>query len=104
MFDSLFAVGSIRFFITGSDISFLLGGGCDITKERVELIVDGRAVRSATGRCKETMLRHHWNVDEFKTKAAQLRLVDQSSTGWGHINFDDFRGDIAFCKGTYRAM
>ena len=68
---------------------------------RVELVVDEIIVRSATGKCSETMTRQQWNVSEFVNKTARLRLVDQSSQHWGHINFDDFRGDIAFCKGIY---
>ena len=28
-------------------------------------------------------------------KTAQVKLIDSSSGGWGHINFDDLRGDIS---------
>jgi hypothetical protein len=70
-------------------ISFLIGGGCDINTVRAELIVDGVAVRKSTGKCTETMAREEWNVSEFIGKKAVIRLVDQASGGWGHINFDD---------------
>ena len=42
------------------------------------------------------MHRETWDVIEFYGQRAQVRLVDDSSSGWGHINFDDMKGDI-FC-------
>lgn len=49
---------------------------------------------TATGECSETMITKTWDVAAHKGKRAQVRLVDRSSAGWGHINFDDLRGDI----------
>ena len=51
-------------------------------------------VRRATGKCTETMSRESWDVHEYVGQLARLRLVDASSGGWGHINFDDMKGDI----------
>jgi TonB family protein len=82
---------SQAFTIQKATISFLIGGGCDIDTERVELLVDGQVVRRATGKCTETMERARWSVSEFIGKEAQIRLVDASSGGWGHMNFDDVR-------------
>jgi hypothetical protein len=79
------------FAIKGPVISFLVGGGCDINTERVELIINGRVVLKATGKCTETMERVLWDVTPYTGQSAQLRLVDASSGGWGHINFDDIR-------------
>lgn len=79
------------FTITSNTISFLIGGGCDINTVRVELLIDGQPVMKATGKCTETMERVTWNVVPFKGGSAQIRLIDASSGGWGHINFDDVR-------------
>lgn len=79
------------FTISGNAISFLIGGGCDINSERAELVVDGQVVRKSTGKCTETMQRARWDVSEFQGRSARIRLVDTSSGGWGHINFDDVR-------------
>ncbi len=79
------------FTITRPNISFLIGGGCDLNIERVELLVDGQVVMKVTGKCTETMERVRWNVSQFMGRSAQIRLVDASSGGWGHINFDDVR-------------
>ncbi len=79
------------FVIFSPTISFLIGGGCDINNERVELLIDGIPVLKETGKCNETMKRVYWNVTPYLGRSAQIRLVDSSSGGWGHINFDDVR-------------
>lgn len=35
------------------------------------------------------MRRVWWNVSSFAGRSARLRIVDTSTTAWGHINFDD---------------
>ena len=80
---------SAPFIISSSAISFLIGGGCDINTERVELLINGQVVLKATGKCTETMEQTRWDVTPYQGQKAQLRLIDASSGGWGHINFDD---------------
>ena len=36
-----------------------------------------------------------WDVAAYIGKSAHVKLVDFSSAPWGHINFDDFKGDIS---------
>ncbi|XP_015768591.1 PREDICTED: uncharacterized protein LOC107347206 isoform X2 [Acropora digitifera] len=83
------------FRIIGGHISFLIGGGCDIKTVRAELIVGKKVVRSATGECNETMKRKAWNVHAYVGRRARVKLVDFSSGHWGHLNFDDLKGDIS---------
>ena len=40
------------------------------------------------------MVRETWDFEEFVGQRAQVNLIDASSGGWGHINFDDLNGDI----------
>ena len=47
-----------------------------------------------SGLCKETMKRERWNVRQFIGRTGFVRVVDYGSGGWGHINFDDLRGNI----------
>lgn len=83
---------SQSFIITKPVINFLIGGGCDINTERVELIVNGQVVFRATGKCTETMERISWDVKPYVgSQSAQIRIVDVSSENWGHINFDDVK-------------
>lgn len=79
------------FRLTTRTVSFLIGGGCDINTQRVELLINGSVVMRATGKCTETMERVSWDVTPFTGQQAQIRLIDGSSGGWGHINFDDVR-------------
>jgi ankyrin repeat protein len=85
---------SQTFEITQPIMSFLIGGGCDINSVRAELLVDGKVVRKTTGKCTETMKRTRWDVSEFIGRSARIQLVDESSGGWGHINFDDVRFEV----------
>ncbi|XP_027037597.1 uncharacterized protein LOC113666043 [Pocillopora damicornis] len=83
------------FIIIGHLISFLIGGGCDINVVRAELIVDNQVVKQSTGRCIETLTQGTWHVQEFLGKRAFVKLIDISSGAWGHINFDDLKGNIS---------
>ena len=40
------------------------------------------------------MYRNDWDVQDLIGKHAQVRLIDDSSFGWGHINFDDLKYGI----------
>ena len=40
------------------------------------------------------MSRKNWDVQDLIGQHAGVRLIDYSSEGWGHINFDDLKGDI----------
>ena len=46
----------------------------------------------------ETMYPRSWDVRDLIGQHAQVRLIDESSDGWGHINFDDLTGDIICYK------
>lgn len=81
------------FMIRGSLITFLIGGGCNIYEVYVELIVDGVSVAKVTGKCKVKMSRASFDVAHLRNRAAQIRIVDNSSTDWGHISVDNFEFD-----------
>jgi hypothetical protein len=83
-------LSSPRFTIPTGTLSFLVGGGSSF-KTRVELIVLGQSVLYVSGRNTETMHRVTWNLTPYAGKRGYIRIVDDSSVGWGHINVDDFR-------------
>ncbi len=72
--------------------SFLVGGGAG-AKERVELWEQGAAnpFFHVTGANFESMQRVVVDLGAQKGKSIYVRLVDDESGGWGHLNFDDFR-------------
>lgn len=77
---------SPEFEVTHKHLVFLIGGGSDGVG--VQLLRDGSPVRSASGKNREMLSWHSWNVAELKGKSVQLRIFDHSSGGFGHINVD----------------
>ncbi|UCD29834.1 MAG: hypothetical protein JSV03_04955, partial [Planctomycetota bacterium] len=57
---------------------------------RIELIVDGKVVRSATGRNQPEMSWQTWDVGELQAKRAHVEVVDDSASKWGYITVDRF--------------
>jgi beta-lactam-binding protein with PASTA domain len=84
---------SISFTIPPS-LTFRVGGGSS-RLTRVELFVpdpDGaRSVASASGRNTDTMQDVTWDLRQFAGQQGFIRISDESSGPWGHINVDDFR-------------
>ncbi len=81
---------SPEFTIDGDYVSFLIGAGrrTDGTAG-VELIVDGEAVRYATGNNDANLNWASWDVSEFEGETARFRIVDQTETGsWPQIWVD----------------
>jgi sucrose-6-phosphate hydrolase SacC (GH32 family) len=69
-------------------ISFLIAGGDYERYTCLDLIVDGKVARSATGRRSDSLAPQSWDVREWRGKAAHLEVVDRASGDWGHINVD----------------
>lgn len=56
----------------------------------LNLVVDGKVVRTATGANSEVLDWASWNVAEFRGREARIRIVDNNRFGWGHILADEF--------------
>ena len=105
---------SIEFTIVGETMNFLMGGGNRAwdTAEPccVNLVINNEVERTMTGNSTESMTRKEWDVSDLKGKTVQLVVVDKSSGGWGHPNFDDVhqadsKGEIIFLgNGFYLSM
>lgn len=87
---------SAPFQVTMPWCGFLLGGGSS-HQSRVELVRSdtGEVFHTASGHDSETMHRVFVDLHTLQGKQIFIRLVDESSAGWGHINFDDFRFYLA---------
>ncbi|HEY3901762.1 MAG TPA: PVC-type heme-binding CxxCH protein [Chthoniobacter sp.] len=83
---------SVPFKVTQPWGAFRIGGG-SLPGTRVELVrADNKEVFfTARGRNSETMLPLAVDLRPLKDKEIFIRIVDEESGGWGHVNFDDFR-------------
>ena len=83
---------STPFVVEAPWASFLVGGGQG-RDTRVEITdaEGGKVLHSFRGRNRENMEAVLVDLEEHLGKSLRIRLVDQSSGGWGHINFDHFR-------------
>ena len=79
---------SPEFKISRDYINFKIGGGNQPGKECINLIVDGKVVRTSTGRNDETLLWDAWSLKDFQGKDARIEIVDEATGGWSHINID----------------
>jgi uncharacterized protein (DUF608 family) len=69
-------------------IGFLIGGGNHPGETCINLRVDGKVVRTATGKDREALEPASWDVADLAGRQAVIEIVDHSSQGWGHINID----------------
>lgn len=77
---------SPEFKISRNYISFRVGGGDYERFTCVNLLVDGKVVRSATGWRSDRLVAQSWDATALRGRKAQIQIVDNSSGDWGHIN------------------
>ena len=78
---------SPEFAVTKPFLNFLIGGGSQ-KETRMDLWVDGKVVRTASGDDGERLSWRAWDVRELLGKSAKLQIVDEAKGGWGHISID----------------
>ena len=81
---------SVNFTITKPYLSFRVGAGSDSALVGVSLIHSGGETLLGTGADNETMRGVVADVSAFMGQSVQIKIFDNSSGGWGHINADDF--------------
>ncbi|WP_237690782.1 fibronectin type III domain-containing protein [Paenibacillus caui] len=72
-------------------IDFLISGGNDIDNEYVALVraSDGKELFKATGSNSEQYTRVSWDASVYGGDYVYVKIVDNATGSWGHINLDD---------------
>ncbi len=93
---------SVSFHVTHPFCAFRIGGGSH-ADTRVELIdkSNGKVFFKISGQDQEDMLPVVVDLRNQLGHEIFIRIVDQNTEGWGHVNFDDFRFYKAQPKFTY---
>ena len=73
------------FTITRDYIRFWIGGGARKDVTCLNLVVDGKAVRSATGKDNNRMEMQSFAVRDLKGKQASIEVVDAQAAAWGNV-------------------
>ncbi len=83
---------SLSFKVTQPYAIFLVGGG-SWAETRVELVdvATQKAIFKASGNDTENLSPVVADLQAHQGKDIFIRLVDNETGGWGHINFDDFK-------------
>lgn len=83
---------SVPFLVDAPWCSFLIGGGSS-RQTRVELVREDtqEVIATRLGNDEEEMHPVVLDLENVRGKKLLIRLVDEASGGWGHLNFDDFR-------------
>lgn len=79
---------STPFVVEQGFISFLVGGGAHAQQTCINLLHDGKVVRTATGTADERLTWFTWDVKPFAGERVTLQIVDEATGSWGHINID----------------
>jgi fructan beta-fructosidase len=84
---------SPEFTVERKFINFLIGGGKHETQTCINLLADGKVVRTATGPNgkpggTERLDWQAWDVADLAGGKVRVQIVDMATGGWGHINVD----------------
>ncbi len=74
-------------------LTFLVGGGAHEGKTCMNLLLEGKVVRSITGANdrpggSEALELAVWDVRDLQQQTVQIQIVDAATRGWGHVNVD----------------
>ncbi|CAA6677820.1 MULTISPECIES: arylsulfatase [unclassified Lentimonas] len=77
----------------GGPMTFRVGGG-DKSNLYISLCTeDGEEVKKAGGENGSLMIKVEWSLRKYAGNKMYLKVVDESTGGWGHITADNFQFD-----------
>ncbi|MEM8736433.1 MAG: arylsulfatase, partial [Planctomycetota bacterium] len=81
------------FIPNGDKITFRVGGGRGKDTYVALCSEAGKEVLHARGINSQTMQTVQWDLKPYNKRKMFLKIVDQSTGGWGHVTADDFQFD-----------
>ncbi len=91
--DSIGKLVSAPFKIERRHLNFLIGGGGFPEKTCINLVSNGKVVRTATGPNQkpggsERLAWESWDVSELNGESVTVEIIDDQKETWGHLNVD----------------
>lgn len=83
-------IQSDSFVINSNNFGYRIGGGNGAADRYVALVVGSNEVIKDTGSNNEGMVLKSHDVSSYIGQTAFIRIVDNATGGWGHINADQF--------------
>ena len=77
----------------GGTMTFRVGGGRGDSTYAALCMSGGKEVLFARGINDQVMQEVTWDLSPYQGKKMFVKVVDQSTVGWGHITVDDFQFD-----------
>lgn len=77
----------------GGTMTFRVGGGGGNLTYAALCTSGGKEVQFARGINDQVMLEVSWDLSPYDGKKMFIKVVDQSTGGWGHVTVDDFQFD-----------
>ena len=74
-------------------MTFRIGGGGGANTYVALCTAGGKEVATARGSNTQEMERVRWDLSPYAGRKMFLRVVDRSTTGWGHVTADHFEFD-----------
>lgn len=74
-------------------MTFRVGGGGGNLTYAALCTSGGKEVQFARGINDQVMLEVSWDLSPYDGKKMFIKVVDQSTGGWGHVTVDDFQFD-----------
>ncbi|HVV48194.1 MAG TPA: hypothetical protein VHO06_00910, partial [Polyangia bacterium] len=82
------ALVSPPFVLAGDAVTLEIGGGLSPSDAHVDLLVDGRPVKTATGCDADIWGARLWDTRALRGKTATLAVVDSGAGPWAHVEVD----------------
>lgn len=97
-------IKSENFILNSGNIDFLVSGGNDINNLKISLVraSDGLEIAKSTGANSETYTRTTWSstsLASYVGTEVYIKVTDNSTGGFGHINVDDINVPIKAVEG-----